>query len=113
MRWMGVEGIAEQKLSSMSSRLYQDYTQRFKTARVFHHKYNLKKKVLIQGNMSLGSISSAQLNVQTFSSWSASSPISNFLVFFFLDIFSSSKVTVFVPSHSRTFPSLKSETSGA
>ena len=44
MRWMGVEGIAEQKLSSMSSRLYQDYTQRFKTARVFHHKYNLKKK---------------------------------------------------------------------
>jgi len=44
MRWVGVEGIAEQKLSSMSSRLYQDYTQRFKTARVFHHKYNLKKK---------------------------------------------------------------------
>jgi hypothetical protein len=43
MRWVAVEGIAEQKLSSMSSLLDQDYAQRVKTVGVFHHEYYLKK----------------------------------------------------------------------
>jgi hypothetical protein len=40
---VGWDGIAEQKLSSMSSCLDQDYAQRVKTVGVFHHRYYLKK----------------------------------------------------------------------